>query len=265
VRSFQKHAFTFCVLSMFVTLASVPLKANDLTNGGFESSYFRSWNVDNQSAGFGSFFVVTGPTGTITPISRRPTAGAAGGAFFAVSDQEGPGASALSQFFTIPAGSSEVILSFDMFVNDWSGSGPIVNPAGLDYSAFPNQHARVDILSGDAPAFDTGDGILRNLYLGVDAGNNPHPYTHYEFDITDVVGAGGTFRLRFAQVDNLFFLNMGVDNVAIRRGRGAREAAPETGPAAPQEYPPDSFLIARLANLPSRFSFDGAGSGRRSK
>lgn len=234
MRSFQKHAFMLGVLSVFATLACAPLKANDLTNGGFESSYFRSWNLDNQTAGFGSFLVASGTT---TPLSPHPSAGPAGGTFYAVTDQEGPGAHALSQFFTIPPGTSEVILSFDMFVNDWSGVGPIVNPAGLDYTAFPNQHARVDILRADAPALDTGDGVLRNFYLGVDAGDNPHPYTHYEFDITDLVGAGGTFRLRFAQVDNQFFLNMGVDDVAIRRGRGVGEAAPETGPTGPEQYP----------------------------
>lgn len=259
MRNFQKHAFMLCGVLALAMLASVPLKGNDLTNGGFESGYFRSWNLDNQSGGFGSFLIGTGGT---TPLSRRPTAGAASGTFYAVSDQEGPGANALSQLFTIPAGSSEVILSFDMFVNDWSGSGGIVNPAGLDYTAFPNQHARVDILRGDAQAFDTGDGVLRNFYLGVDDGPSPHRYTHYEFDISDVVGAGGTFRLRFAEVGNQFFLNMGVDNVAIRRGRGAR--GPETGPAEPQEYPPDSFAVAAVANVPSRFDFDAARHGRRS-
>jgi hypothetical protein len=209
---------------LFGILASVAVVADDLTNGGFESSYFRSWNLDNQAGGFGSFIVAAG---TSAPVSRRPTAGPATGAFYAVSDQEGAGASALSQFFTIPAGPSQVLLSFDMFVNDWSGAGPIVSPAGLDYRALPNQHARVDILTADARPFDTGDGVLRNFYLGVDPGDSPHPYTHYEFDITDLVGGGGTFRLRFASVDTLFFQNMGVDNVAIRRSRGT--STPESG------------------------------------
>jgi hypothetical protein len=232
MRSSRRHSCAVGALFMFGILATVALEADDLTNGGFESSYFRSWNLDNQAAGFGSFIITTG---TISPVSRQPTAGPAAGSFYAVCDQEGPGANALSQFFTIPPGTSQVLLSFDMFVDDWSGAGPIVNPAGLDYTAFPNQHARVDILSADARPFDTGDGVLRNLYLGVDSGDNPHPYTHYEFDITDLVASGGTFRLRFASVDNLFFQHMGVDNVAIRRGRGASTA--DSDSAGPDQYP----------------------------
>jgi hypothetical protein len=35
------------------------------------------------------------------------------------------------------------------------------------------------------------------------------------FDITSQVGAGGTFQIRFAEVDNQFFFNLGVDNVSI--------------------------------------------------
>jgi hypothetical protein len=232
MRRSRRHSYARAVLVLFGILAGVALKADDLTNGGFESSYFRSWNLDNQAAGFGSFIIANGTT---TPVSSRPTAGPATGAFYAVTDQEGPGATALSQFFTIPPGPSQVLLSFDMFVNDWSGAGPIVSPAGLDYTAFPNQHARVDILSADARPFDTTDGVLMNLYLGVDPGANPHAYTHYEFDITSLVASGGTFRLRFAQVDNLFFQNMGVDNVAIRRGRGAPTTTSET--AEPRLYP----------------------------
>jgi hypothetical protein len=102
-----------------------------------------------------------------------------------------------------------------MFVNDWSDSGPIVDPCGLDYTCVPNQHARVDILTAAAGAFDTGAGVLANYYLGVDGGTDPNPYTHYSFDISSLVGGGGTFVLRFAEVDNLLFLNQGVDNVSI--------------------------------------------------
>ncbi len=142
--------------------------------------------------------------------------GPAAGNFYAISDQSGPGAHALEQSFVVPAGSTSVVVSFDMFVNDWSDLGPIVNAAGLDYTASPNQYARVDIMSAAAPALDTGAGVLDNLYTGVDLGLDPNGYTHYSFDITNVVGAGGTFTLRFAEVDNQFFLNQGVDNVSIQ-------------------------------------------------
>jgi hypothetical protein len=66
-------------------------------------------------------------------------------------------------------------------------------------------------LTSGATPFDTGAGVLENLYIGADAGGNPHPYTHYVFDITSLVG-GGTFQIRFAEVDNQLFFNLGVSS-----------------------------------------------------
>jgi hypothetical protein len=106
------------------------------------------------------------------------------------------------------------MLSFQMFANDYDG-GPIIDPIGLDHTGPPNQHARVDILSSAALPFETGDGVLANYFLGVDPGTDPNPYTTYTFNITALVGGGGTYNLRFAQVDNQNFLNLGVDNVSI--------------------------------------------------
>ncbi|MGI8957394.1 MAG: VPDSG-CTERM sorting domain-containing protein [Chthoniobacterales bacterium] len=198
--------------------------ANELiTNGGFETGDFTGWSLFDQAGGDGSFFV---DNTTSTPISGSPTVGPAGGSFYAVSDQGGPGAHVLLQSFTINPGST-AILSFSMFVNDQSGVGPIVNPAGLDYTADPNQHARVDILAAGADPFSTNPAdVLANFYLNVDPFNNPNPYTDYSFDLTGLVGAGGTFLLRFAEVDNQFFLNQGVDNVSIN---ASPAGVPESG------------------------------------
>ncbi len=54
-------------------------------------------------------------------------------------------------------------------------------------------------------AFDTGATVLGNFYLGADAGANPHAFTSYLFDITALVGGGGSFVLRFAESDNQGF------------------------------------------------------------
>jgi hypothetical protein len=57
---------------------------------------------------------------------------------------------------------------------------------------------------------------LANYYLSVDPQpGNPNPYTSYSLDITGLVGGGGLYKLRFAEVDNQLFLNQGVDNVSI--------------------------------------------------
>ena len=76
---------------------------------------------------------------------------------------------------------------------------------------------RVDILTAAAAPLSTTVGLLSNLYIGADLplAGNPHPFTHYVFDITGVVGGGGPFVVRFAEVDNSGFFNQGVDNVSI--------------------------------------------------
>jgi len=210
-----------CVVLLLVlatTAGSLSASATQLlTNGGFETGTFAGWSEMTQAGGSGSFFV--DGAAALGPLSGNSTAGPAAGSFYAVSDQVGPSTNALTQTFVVPGAASSVILSFDMFVNDSAG-GPIIDPSGLDYTSGgtfnPNQHARVDILSAIATPFDTGVGVLSNFYTGVDPQHqNPNPYTQYAFDITSVVGAGGTFQIRFAAVDNSGNLNQGVDNVSI--------------------------------------------------
>jgi hypothetical protein len=208
------------LLALVMTAGSFSASATQLiTNGGFETGTFAGWTVTEQAGGSGSFFT-NGAAAVLAPLSGSPTAGPAAGSFSAVSDQVGPSANVLTQTFVVPGAASSVILSFDMFVNDDADGGHIIDPSGLDYTSGgtwnPNQHARVDILSAISTPFDTGAGVLTNLYTGVDPQHqNPNPYTQYALDITALVGAGGTFQIRFAEVDNSGFLNQGVDNVSI--------------------------------------------------
>lgn len=184
-----------------------------LVNGGFEAGNLSGWKTSNQTGGSGDFFVST--PGTTTPASFNVTSpNSSGGSFYAVSDTNGPGAHALLQAFVIPTAPLSVMLTFQMFVNNWAGT-PTTNAAGLDYLASPNQHARVDILSATATPLDTGTGVLRNLFIGADTGTSPHTYTSYSFDITSTVTTPGIYILRFAQVDNQGVLNQGVDNVSV--------------------------------------------------
>lgn len=216
------------LVAAFCIQTGVANAAELITNGGFEAGG-GGWFVANQAGGNGSWFLDN--PGSPTPISGRPTSPAGGlphGAFYAVTDSGGPGTHALEQSFTVAAGFSSVILSFDLFVNDWSTAGPVINPAGLTFLAGGNQHARVDILSAGSGAFDTGATVLNNYYLGVDAGPDPHAFFHYVFDITALVGGGGTFDLRFAEVNNLFTLNMGVDNVSVLGVAAATVPEPTT-------------------------------------
>lgn len=183
-----------------------------LSNGGFEAGTYADWTTTSQAGSSGNLFIDT--PGTPSPNGFSTAANGAGGAFYSVTDQTGPGAYSLRQSFTVAPGASSVLLSFQMFVNSYGG-GPIFGN-GLDYTGIANQHARVDILTAGAAAFDLGAAVLQNLYLGIDpTGSNPNPYVNYSFDITSLVGSGGTFQIRFAQVDNQGNFNQGVDNVSI--------------------------------------------------
>ena len=57
--------------------------------------------------------------------------------------------------------------------------------------------------------------IVGNFHLGADPGADPNPYTSYSFDVTSLLSPGGIYQLRFAEVDNQYFFNMGIDNVSI--------------------------------------------------
>ena len=216
----------YVTLSQRLAFGAVEL----ITNGDFSTPALAGWTVTDLSGGNGSWFAST--VGTMTPLSgfgtsavNGPGAAAVGG--YAVSDQGGPGTHALTQGFTVPGAASSVILSFDMFVNDSDG-GPIFHPAGLDHNSVPNQHARVDLLTALAGAFDTGAGVLDTFYLGADPqSTNPNAFTHYSFDITSLVGGGGAFQLRFAEVDNQGFFHQGVDTVSIQFTAATNGVVPE--------------------------------------
>lgn len=194
--------------------AAQPAMATDLiVNGGFESGSLSGWTNYNQAGGNGDWFVVSG---TATPLSSFVTVGAASGDYYAVTDQTGPGSHVLTQTFTVAANASNITLSFDLFRNDQSGAGPIINGDTLDYNV-TNQYARVDILTSTADVFSnaSADVVANLVTAGVDTAGNPNPYIHYTFDLTSTLSAGGTYTLRFGEVDNQGFFNNGVDNVAL--------------------------------------------------
>ena len=200
------------VLAFAVSAASA---ANLIVNGDFESGTLAGWSEFDQAGGSGSWFALSGTSG---PLSGEPTVGPAGGSFYALTDQTGPGSHVLLQSFTVAGGSQ--MLSFDMFVNNWAGI--VVGCDGLDYTVSPTECGRVDILTGTANPFDTGAGVVMNLYQGSDPfGTNPNPYTAYSFALNL---PAGTYQLRFAETDNQLFFNMGVDNVVLTSG-----STPEPG------------------------------------
>ena len=211
-------AFLFLFTVLAVCQAGPAAATELLVNGGFETGDFTGWQVDD--IGSGSFFI--DDNDGYTPLIGYETVGPASGDYYAVSDMLGPGANALWQTFTVPEAAGTVTLSFDMFVADWSQSGPIIDESGLDPNNEPNQHARVDILEPGSEPFEGAVAVLANFYLGVDypypTSSALSPYISYSFDITELVSGGGSFMLRFAEVDTEEVLNMGVDNVSVQTG-----------------------------------------------
>ncbi len=217
-----------------------------ITNGGFESGSLTGWTVANSLTQGGDYdgsntpstenFYDQGNSG-VSPASGVSVLSPDTGSNFAVSDMTGPGESALIQSFTVPSGAKSVILTFDMYVYDYAGAGGAIDPSGLDWTTAgsdptqPNQQARVDLLSSSSSAFSTTTGDLENFYDGVDpeAAEGEAPvWRSYTYDITSEVIPGDTYQLRFAEVNNEFVLNQGVDNVSIVATGSASAPEPTT-------------------------------------
>jgi hypothetical protein len=239
-----RSIFTVVALcgALFLPTASVNAQ-QALRNGGFETGDLTGWSAF--TLGNGGFFPgdnsqPDGFGGYLTPGTGLSSVGPAAGNAYAVSDASnpldgGPGARVLLQGFTTPGSFSSLTLSYDMFVNDWNGAGALNTGGLLDPNqANPTQFARVDILTAAADPFSTAAAdIVGNFYLGEDAGNPPNLYTSYSYELSSLLTPNTAYQLRFAEVENQFVLNQGVDNVSILATGGsiATETPEPGGPA----------------------------------
>lgn len=179
--------------------------ANVITNGGFETGNFNGWTVNTLLGSNGSITVSNLASGAALPIGPAPAAGPAGGSWYAMVDQGGPGGYEIFQSFNVAANST-VTYSFDLFGNDSSSSSPL-NPTffgqgGLTAEAA--QYVRVDILDS------VGTEIVNLALIG-----SPQAYLNFNGDISALLAAGGTFTFRFRHFDNQFFYHSAIDNVMI--------------------------------------------------
>jgi hypothetical protein len=152
-----------------------------------------------------------------------------------MTDAGGAGSHALFQSFTVATGSMAT-LSFDLFVGNNAG---FFTPSSLDFNVIPNQQARIDILTG-ATTIGNSFSLSSVADNVLNPSANTAGYTHYSFDISNVVGQGGTFTLRFAEVDNQNIFNLGVDNVAI-------VTAQTTVPEPSSQWPPAVVVALIIA------------------
>ncbi len=230
---------SICVVApiLFVSFRSDALSSELLVNGGFTDGV-TGWDSVSTDVEVAEWFLRD--VGDSTPLSvifPTSTEGNAEGVF-ALSDsgydeygEFVPNQTALFQPFSVPSESTSVLLSLDMFVNDWSGQP--------NYNA--GQTARVDIIKADADKFSTSaSAIVYNAYLGTDGGPSPNPFARREFELLPFVELGQDYLFRVMSISQEHWLNVGVDNISIT-------AVPEP------RYSTAGLLIACLAGmLPSR-------------
>jgi hypothetical protein len=201
------------VVAVLLGPAALPLlrAAPIITNGGFETG-FTGWTIADQPGSEGTFML---QTGTTSPLNGDSVPAPPEGAQAAMTDAFGPGSHVLYQDF-VALGCSGV-LRFDLFIGNRADR--FATPATLDFSTPAlNQQARVDILRQGADPFSVAAGdILLNLFL-TQVGD---PLVDGYFTVTSDIGAllaahtGEALRLRFAETDNIFIMQFGVDNVSI--------------------------------------------------
>lgn len=211
----------------------IPNGVNSVANPGFEinggagTPVFSDWTVvdfdgggetakgdGGGGGGPGTWLVQTGSSspGNGFPVNPPP-----GGDFAAMTDQAAPGSHVLYQDFVVPPGGGT--LTFDLFISN--AANDFISPPTLDPFAVPNQQFRADLMSPAADVFDVGAGVLANLYQTNPGDPLVSGYTTISTDVSAF--AGQTVRLRFAEVDNQFFFNVGIDNVTLI---GAQQVSP---------------------------------------
>ena len=180
-----------------------------LTNGDFEAG-FSSWTRVDQLGSEGTFEL---QTGTSSPVNGDPVPAPPEGTTAAMTDAQGPGSHVLYQDFV--ATNDPASLSFELFIGNRAID--FFAPMTLDFSTPAlNQQARVDIITTTADPFsvDPAD-VLLNLYQTQAGDPLISGYNTVTTDLTAFLAThnGETLRLRFAETDNVFTFQMGVDDV----------------------------------------------------
>ena len=217
-----------------VTVDGSALTSQDITplpNGGFEDNPpFTAWTVVDQAGGSGSWFVQSGttsPSGCLAGCNPVPVPAPSEGAQAAMSAQDGPGSHLLYQDFVVP-NASVVLLNFDLYLLNRAATEGWVTIPTLDYAGASNQQVRVDIMDPLAPVDDVGAGVLLNVYQ-TNPGDPLDSAVYIPISVDISAFAGQSVRLRFAEVDNLLWLNAGVDNVFVETATAITLASFEVG------------------------------------
>ena len=254
------------VAAAFVALSSSVSGVEVIVNGGFESNTgvgtasFSSWTIVREnSAGVTGNFVVQ--TGNQSPTTRFAVPLPPGGAFTAMTDQTGPGRTAIYQDITVPT-TGAVWLALRLHVQNQSNE--FAAPATLDFNVVPNQQVRVDVMDPAAATFDVGAGVLTNVYA-TQTSTTPGA-SYFPLSINLQSFAGRTVRIRVAEVDNVHGLVVGVDQVSVTSvpvGTCAPERPRAGGAACNLDLDGDGLLTATDALIATRYLLGFRGAALR--
>lgn len=179
-------------------------------NGGLGSPVFPGWsNYDAPGFGPPAF---RAHSGTVTPFPFRLVVPAPpDGEFSAMSFQAGPGLHILSQVITLPADGNGQ-LSFRFYIGNRAPA--FFSPETLSPVGARNQQFRVDIMDPLAPVDAMGSAVLMKLFQTLPGDVRDTGIYH---GLTADLSAfnGQTVRIRFAEVDNQYFFNVGIDDVSV--------------------------------------------------
>jgi hypothetical protein len=205
------------VIRFSATLACALLlraPAASINNGGFESG-FAGWTRADQAGSDGTFAL---QTGAASPVNGTAVPAPPGGSTAAMTDAQGPGSHVLYQTFMVTAPVPQAMLGFDLF--NGNRAAAFSTPNSLDFATPAlNQQARVDILAGGADPFSVSAAdLLMNLFQTTTGDALVSGYSHHASDITTLLNShlNTPLTLRFAETDNVFTFQLGVDNVDIQ-------------------------------------------------
>jgi hypothetical protein len=198
--------------------------SNLFSNPGFETGNLSSWTVTGTTNSTDAFTVDS--TDATTPDTFNPTAGPDSGLYYAVSDSFAlvvPEATAIYQTITIPTGTTDVVFSVDIFVNDWC--------------TFVNGSACSGGLGGEAAIWASGANPLTATPIAIIysadtqvSGGSPNPYVLASQDVTGILTPGTSYIFGVLEGDSSAPINVGVDNFSLATQGGS---VPEPGTLVP--------------------------------
>jgi hypothetical protein len=202
-----------CIAALLAVAWPALAHAGLIANPGFELG-LAGWSNADEAGSDGTFFV---QSGVMSPVNGDPVPAPTGGVSAAMSDAQGPGSHVLYQTFIANSPMASALLKFDVFVGNRSDAFRTPNTLSFSTPAL-NQQARVDILVGGADPFSLAAAdVLLNAYRTNVGDPLISGYTSHSIDITALVNANlnTPLMLRFAEADNVFTFQFGVDNVDI--------------------------------------------------